>query len=185
MNAGVARLAFTNAARILKLALSLAVLFALLGWIAGFIDNHHRSPWMPSVAIGGMGFVATMALASRELQNLSTQKDHMRQHRGNRPDMDERTFSAGYEVMRPQLAVFVRAAVAELFTVPVETIRPDDNLEHDYQFQRVMPDFQVFIVSRGLREYHLRPAVYRFDSRNLANLTDLVNEVGRIISNCQ
>jgi hypothetical protein len=69
--------------------------------------------------------------------------------------------------------------------VPVEKIRPDDSLEHDYQFQRVMPDFQVFIVSRVLREYHLSPAGYRFDSRNLANFTDLVNEVGRIISNCQ
>jgi hypothetical protein len=87
--------------------------------------------------------------------------------------------------MSTQLAVFVRAAVAEFFMVPVEKIRPDDSLEHDYQFQRVMPDFQVFIVSRVLREYHLSPAVYRFDSRNLANFTDLVNEVGRIISNCQ
>ena len=186
MNAEVLKLAFMNATRILKLALTVAIVFALLGRIrASFVDNQHISPLMQSVAIGGLAFVATIALAIRDLQKLSTQKGLVRQHLENRPDMDERTFSAGFEMMSMQLAVFVRAAVAEFFMVPVEKIRPDDLLEHDYQFQRVMPDFQVFIVSRVLREYHLSPAGYRFDSRNLANFTDLVNEVGRIISNCQ
>ena len=186
MNAGILKLAFMNATRILKLALTVAIVFAMLGRIrASFVDNQHISPLMQSVAIGGLAFVATIALAIRDLQKLSTQKGLVRQHLENRPDMDERTFSAGFEVMSMQLAVFVRAAVAEFFMVPVEKIRPDDLLEHDYQFQRVMPDFQVFVVSRVLREYHLSPAVYRFGSRNLADFTDLVNEVGRIISNCQ
>jgi hypothetical protein len=186
MNAGISKLAFMNAIRILKLALAVAIVFALLGRIrASFVENKHISPLMQSVAMGGLAFVATIALAIRDLQKLSTQKGLVRQHLENRPDMDERTFSAEYEVMSTQLAVFVRAAVAEFFMVPVEKIRPDDSLELDYQFQRVMTDFQVFIVSRVLREYHLSPAVYRFDSRNLANFTDLVNEVGRIISNCQ
>lgn len=186
MNAGVVKLAFMNATRILKLALTVSIVFALLGRIrAGFVDNQHISPLMQSVACGGLAFVATIALAIRDIQKLSAQKGLVRQHLENRPDMDERSFSAGYDVMSVQLAVFVRAAVAEFFMVPVEKIRPDDSLENDYQFQRVMPDFQVFIVSRVLREYHLSPAVYRFDSRNLATFTDLVHEVGRIISNCQ
>ena len=186
MNAGILKLAFMNATRILKLALTVAIVFALLGRIrASFVENKHISPLMQSVTMGGLAFVATIALAVRDLQKLSTQKGLVRQHLENRPDIDERTFSAGFEVMSMQLAVFVRAAVAEFFMVPVEKIRPDDSLEHDYQFQRVMPDFQVFVVSRVLREYHLSPAVYRFESRNLADFTDLVNEVGRIISNCQ
>lgn len=186
MNAGILKLAFMNATRILKLALTVAIVFALLGRIrASFVENKHISPLMQSVTMGGLAFVATIALAVRDLQKLSTQKGLVRQHLENRPDIDERTFSAGFEVMSMQLAVFVRAAVAEFFMVPVEKIRPDDLLEHDYQFQRVMPDFQVFVVSRVLREYHLSPAVYRFESRNLADFTDLVNEVGRIISNCQ
>ena len=186
MNAGILKLAFMNAIRILKLALTVAIVFALLGRIrASFVVNQHISPLVQSVAIGGLAFVATIALAIRDLQNLSIQKGLVRQHLGKRSDMDERAFSDGYEVMSTQLAVFVRAAVADFFMVPVEKIRPYDSLEHDYQFQRVMPDFQVFIVSRVLREYHLSPAVYRFDSRNPADFTDLVNEVGRIISNCQ
>lgn len=186
MNAGILKLALVNSARILKLALTVAIVFALLGRIrASFVDDQHISPWMQSVAIGGLAFVATIALAIRDLQKQGTQKGLVRQHLENRSDMDERTFSAGFEVMSTQLAVFVRLAVAEFFMVPVEKIRPDDSLEHDYQFQRVMPDFQVFVVSRVLREYHLSPAIYRFDSRNLADFTDLVTEVGRIISNCQ
>ena len=75
---------------------------------------------MKSVAIGGLAFVATIALAIRDLQNLSTQKSLVHCHLENRPDMDERTFSAGYEVISTQLAVFMRAAVAEFFMVPVE-----------------------------------------------------------------
>jgi hypothetical protein len=142
MNAGVVKLAFMNATRILKLAVTVAITFALLGRIrAGFVDNQHISPLKQSVACGDLAFVATIALAIRDLQKLSTQKGLVRQHLENRPDMDKRTFSAGYEVMSTQLAVFVRAAVAEFFMVPVEKIRPDDSLKNDYQFQRVMPDF--------------------------------------------
>ena len=121
MNAGISKLAFINATRILKLALTVAILFAMLGRIrASFVDNRHISPLMKSVAIGGLAFVATIALAIRDLQNLSTQKSLVHCHLENRPDMDERTFSAGYEVISTQLAVFMRAAVAEFFMVPVE-----------------------------------------------------------------
>jgi hypothetical protein len=142
MNAGVVKLAFMNATRILKLAVTVAITFALLGRIrAGFVDNQHISPLKQSVACGDLAFVATIALAIRDLQKPGTQKGLVRQHLENRPDMDKRTFSAGYEVMSTQLAVFVRAAVAEFFMVPVEKIRPDDSLKNDYQFQRVMPDF--------------------------------------------
>lgn len=55
----------------------------------------------------------------------------------------------------------------------------------DYQLQRVRPDFQGIVVSRVLREYHVNPAIDRFDRRNPALIAGLVNEVGRVISNCQ
>jgi hypothetical protein len=68
MNAGILKLALVNSARILKLALTVAIVFALLGRIrASFVDDQHISPWMQSVAIGGLAFVATIALAIRDL----------------------------------------------------------------------------------------------------------------------
>ena len=80
-----------------------------------------------------------------------------------------------------ELALQVRCAVAEFFSVPESKIYPIDNLTSDLRVSTLEPAFHTYVVLRVVEKRGIRPKPFLFTIDGLTDMGELVLAIGRVI----
>ena len=131
----------------------------------------------------GFSFVGSLMLSLRDKWRLKAWQHRVRDTLLLRKDVSDDAFCIDFHDFDRRLVLNVRESLEAFFSVPGQKIHSTDNLDKDMQFARFEPWIYAVIGDRLLYEWRADPKTYRFPTRKVETLRDLMEEARTLLEN--
>lgn len=138
--------------------------------------------FMIAVMCAAVAFVAAVLLFSRDHLRYTMARRRVQRMLLARHDVNDRDFAACFPAADPTLVTEVRRAMAGFFGVPAEKIHPADDLPEDLKVPELEPGFHTTVFFHIFAKWSVAPQSFRYNSRSVVNIGDLVREIGRVLA---